>query len=60
LLGALFLSGTLRTMLYEIDPRDPPTFGAVAVLLTAVALVATLVPALRATRVDPVNALRND
>jgi putative ABC transport system permease protein len=60
LLGALLLSGTLRTMLYEIDPRDPPTFGTVAVILTAVALVATLIPALRATRVDPVNALRND
>jgi putative ABC transport system permease protein len=60
LLGALLLSGTLRTMLYEIDPRDPPTFGMVAVILTAVALVATLVPALRATRVDPVTALRNE
>ncbi len=60
ILGALFLSGTIRTMLYEIDPRDPPTFGIVALILTLVALVATLVPALRATRVDPVTALRKD
>jgi putative ABC transport system permease protein len=60
LLGALFLSNTMQSMLYEIDPRDPPTFGTVAVLLTVVALVATLIPALRATRVDPVTALRNE
>jgi predicted permease len=44
--------------LFDISPHDPLTYGAVALLLTSVAFVATIVPALRATRVDPMIALR--
>ncbi len=46
--------------LFEVSPRDPLTYLSVAVLLAVVAFVATLVPALRATRVDPMVALRVD
>ena len=45
-------------VLYDIGPRDPLTYTAVAVLLTVVAFIATVVPAVRATRVDPMTALR--
>jgi predicted permease len=45
-------------VLYDIGPRDPLTYTAVAVLLTAVGFIATVVPAVRATRVDPMIALR--
>jgi predicted permease len=45
-------------LLFDVSPSDPPTYLAVAVLLAIVAFIATLVPARRATRVDPMIALR--
>jgi predicted permease len=49
---------SLTTMLYEVKPRDPLTYGVTAVLLIMVALIACLIPARRATKVDPLVALR--
>jgi putative ABC transport system permease protein len=58
LAAAASLSTLMSTLLHDVEPLDPPTFVAVAVALTAVAIAASLVPAWRATRVDPVRALK--
>ena len=55
---ALYLSRTMTKMLFSVRPTDPTTFVSVAVLLAAVALLASYLPARRATRVDPIVALR--
>ena len=49
---------SLTSMLFGVQPRDPVTFGVIAVLLTVVALVACFIPARRATKVNPLEALR--
>jgi putative ABC transport system permease protein len=56
--GALAVTRVLARFLFEVKPTDLPTFLAVAALLVAVALLAGLLPAHRATRVDPLIALR--
>ncbi|MGE3277662.1 MAG: ABC transporter permease [Vicinamibacterales bacterium] len=58
LMGALALTRLMQGLLYEVRPNDPLTFLAVAFGLLTVALAASLVPALRATRVSPVTVLR--
>ncbi len=50
----------MSSLLYEVSARDPITFVAVPVLLGGVALVATLLPARRAVRVEPIVALREE
>jgi putative ABC transport system permease protein len=60
LVVSLPVAGLLRGLLHGVTPADPLTFGAVAIALTAVALAASMVPALRATRVDPVVALKSE
>jgi putative ABC transport system permease protein len=57
---ALAASRVLARFLYGVRPFDPLTFGAVPVLLAGVAFVASAVPARRATRLDPLVALRQE
>jgi putative ABC transport system permease protein len=56
--GAWLLTRLMQNLLFGVEPSDPLTFSAVALVLTAVAGCAAAVPALRATRVDPASALR--
>jgi putative ABC transport system permease protein len=56
--GALAVTRTISTLLFGVQPTDPITFAAVAALLTLVALAAVIAPARRASRVDPLVALR--
>lgn len=58
LVGAVFLTRLTRSVLYGIQPNDPVSFAAAAVILLAAAVLASYLPARRAARVDPVEALR--
>ena len=58
LIGALALTRLMTSMLFGVKPSDPLTLGVVAALLALVALAACYIPARRATRVDPIVALR--
>ena len=60
LAGALGLTRLMGGLLFGVSANDPLTFGVTALLLTAVALSAALVPARRATKVDPLVAIRNE
>jgi putative ABC transport system permease protein len=57
---ALMASRVMRSLLYDVAPNDPSTFIVICVILSAVALVASYIPARRAARVDPIVAIRYD
>ena len=58
--AALFLTRLMEGLLFGVAPRDPLTFVAVSAILLVIAVVASLIPALRAARVDPLEALRSE
>ncbi len=58
LVAAVGVTRLMSSLLYGVEATDPVTFGVVAALLVAVALVASYLPALRASRTDPLEALR--
>jgi ABC-type antimicrobial peptide transport system permease subunit len=58
--GALLLSRLLVAVLYEVSPTDPLVLAAASAILGGVATVACLIPAVRATRLNPVEALRSE
>ncbi|MCA1732492.1 MAG: FtsX-like permease family protein, partial [Acidobacteria bacterium] len=58
LLGSIAASRTLESLLFGVSPLDPATFAAVALTIAFTALVASWIPARRATKVDPMVALR--
>jgi putative ABC transport system permease protein len=58
LAAALALSGLLESLLFQVSPTDPPTFGLGLAVLSLVAVLAAALPARRAARTDPMIALR--
>jgi putative ABC transport system permease protein len=58
LAGALLLTRLMKTLFFEVSASDPLTYGSIVLLLVSVALLACLIPARRATKVDPLVALR--
>ena len=58
LAGAFGLTRLLGSLLYEVDPLDPAVYLGVSLILILVAATASLIPAVRATRLDPVEVLR--
>ena len=51
-------AGLVKPLLYQTSARDPLILGAIAIMLLSVAVMASLIPARRATRADPLSALR--
>ena len=60
ILATLAVVRLLQSLLYGVSPRDPLTIAAVAVLFVVTAFLASSIPAIRASRVDPIIALRQD
>jgi putative ABC transport system permease protein len=59
-LGAVAITRVTATMLFDVSPTDPLSFVGVSVFLIGVSALASYIPARRATRVDPLEALRHD
>ena len=59
-IGALLMGRVLAGLVFGVSTHDPVTILAVSLLLAAVALLSTVVPAFRATKVDPINTLRDE
>jgi ABC-type antimicrobial peptide transport system permease subunit len=60
IIAAFGITRVLASLLFEVKPTDQATFAEVSLLVTCVALLAGLIPAVQATRVDPVAVLRHD
>jgi len=60
LAGALVLTRSMRALLFEVAPTDPATYVLVTLVLTAVAIAASCIPALRAAAVDPALVMRSE
>ncbi len=60
LVGAMAVTTLMQSLLFGVDPIDPATYVAATAALAAIALAACAVPARRATRVDPLVALRDE
>jgi ABC-type antimicrobial peptide transport system permease subunit len=60
LAASLALTRVMKNLLFEVSANDPATFALIALLLVVVALIASCVPARRATKVDPLQALRHE
>ena len=58
--GAVLASPGVESLLYEVDPRDPGTLIASALFFLSIAGMASLLPGLGATKIDPTEALRSD
>ena len=60
LTASLALTRLMSSLLFEVSPVDPLTYGAVALSLVTATVIASYIPALRATMIDPANALRSE
>ena len=60
LIGALLLSRSMTTLLFNVQPTDPRVYASVSLVLIAVAVVASYLPARRASRIAPLLALRDE
>jgi putative ABC transport system permease protein len=60
LAAALAMTRIMQNLIFEVSPTDPATFALIALLMVSVALIATFIPARRATKVDPLQALHNE
>jgi ABC-type antimicrobial peptide transport system permease subunit len=60
LAGVIPVTRLIGALLYEVSPRDPYTLAALSAALAAVTLVACYIPARRATKLDPIRALRSE
>jgi ABC-type antimicrobial peptide transport system permease subunit len=58
--GAVALSSSMETLLFDVQPTDPVVFGSVSLVLVAVAGLASYMPARRASRIEPLQALRDE